>query len=177
MPAAKRILVVYYSLSGNTERVARDLAARLDADLEVLRERTSRRGFLGHVRAAVDSLRKKPAQLLGPGKDPADYSLVIVGTPVWAGRMTPAARSYLDAIRGRAANIACFTTSGGTEPEKLVPDIETLIGRKIVTCGGFCQRDLRDAARYEHKLEALVTAVKLRPMRRAADTGVAHAHA
>jgi flavodoxin len=56
MPARKRTLIVYYSLSGNTERVARDLAAHLDADLRRLRERTNRHGFLGHLRAAFDSL-------------------------------------------------------------------------------------------------------------------------
>lgn len=34
MQASKQVLVVYYSLSGNTARVASDLAARLGADLE-----------------------------------------------------------------------------------------------------------------------------------------------
>lgn len=177
MPATKRILVVYYSLSGNTERVARDLARILDADLEQIREHTWRRGFLGHVRAVIDTLRERPARVFGPVKDPGAYSLVIVGTPVWAGRITPAARTYLESIRDRAAGIACFTTSGGPAPGKLAPGIEALIGRKIAACGGFSQRDLRDLAIYEHKRDAFVAAIKLRPMRRATDTGVAHAHA
>lgn len=177
MPTRKPILIAYYSLSGNTERVARDLATRLDADLEEIHERKSRRGFFGLLGAAFDSLRQKPAQLLDPMKDPRGYSLVVVGTPVWAGRITPAARTYLEWIRERAAGIACFTTSAGPGPETIASAIETLIAQKVVACTSFTQRDLRDAAAYGHKLDACVMAVKLRPMRRVDETGVTHAHA
>ena len=43
MASRKRILVVYYSLSGNTERVAKELAARVGADLEQATPLKSRR--------------------------------------------------------------------------------------------------------------------------------------
>ena len=173
----KRILVVYYSLSGNTERVARDLATRLGADLERIRERTNRRGVLGHVRAAFDSVRGAPAQLLGLEKNPADYALTIVGTPVWAGRITPAARTFLESIRDVAPSIAFFTTSGGTAAEKLIPSVERLMHRRVAAWQGFRYHDLRDAAQYGHRLDELVTAVKLRPAGPAIETGVTHAHA
>ena len=98
MPARKRILVVYYSLSGNTQRVARDLATHLGADLQRIRERTQRRGFLGYVRAAFDSLRERRVALMDVARDAAEYDLTIVGTPIWTGRITPAVRTYLESM-------------------------------------------------------------------------------
>jgi hypothetical protein len=177
VPAMKRILIAYYSLSGNTARVAKDLAVRLGADVLELRETTSRRGFLGHLRAIVDSVCERPAVLEDPGKLTADYDLTIVGTPIWAGRITPAARACLESIRNRGGDIAFFLTSGGTEAERVVPAIERLIGRRTVAFGGLLHRDLQDAALYGHKLDALVTAVKLRPPHRRDEAGITHAHA
>src|SRR3954468_20204837 len=111
MPARKRILIVYYSLSGNTERVAKELAAHLGADLQRICERADRSGLRGYLRAAFDSLRERSAVLFDVARDAADYDLTIVGTPIWAGKITPPARTYLASIRGRARSVAFFITS------------------------------------------------------------------
>jgi hypothetical protein len=177
VPHMNRILIAYYSLDGNTERVARDLAARLGADVLELREATNRHGFFGHLRATFDSVCERPALLSDPGKFGAEYDLTIVGTPIWAGRITPAARTYLKSIRDRSGDIAFFQTSGGTEVERVLPAIEKLIGRRAAAFGGLTHHELQDAALYQHKLDALVTAVKLRPLLRGNEAGVTHAHA
>ena len=177
MQAGNRVLIVYYSLSGNTERVARDLATRLGADLEQIREPTNRRGFLGYLRAALDSLRGTSVQLVGPVRNPRDYALTIVGTPVWAGRITPAARTFLKSIRDVAPAIAFFTTSGGTPAQRLVPSVERLLRKRLAAWQGFTYHDLRDAANYGHRIDAFVTDVKLRPSPPAIEPGATHAHA
>lgn len=173
----KRILIAYYSLGGNTARVAKDLAARLGAEVLELREATNRRGFFGQLRAVFDSVRERPAVLDDPGKLAGEHDLTIVGTPIWAGRITPAARACLESIRDRGGDIAFFLTSGGTEAERVVPAVERIIGRKVAAFGGMTRRDLQDAALYQHKLDALVTAVKLRPLQRVDPRGVLHLHA
>ncbi len=93
--ASGKVLVVYYSLSGNTARVARDLARRAQADVESLQDLEHGVGFFGYVKAALDAFRGKSATLGNLTSDPRRYSLVIIGTPVWVGRMTPAVRAYL----------------------------------------------------------------------------------
>jgi hypothetical protein len=175
MPARKRILIVYYSLSGNTERVAKDLAMRLDADLQRVRERSDRSGLLGYMRAAFDSLRERPAVLFDVARGAADYELAIVGTPVWVGKITPAVRAYLASIRGRARSVAFFTTSGNTGIDKIVPAMQTLVDLESIASVGFSERELRDAACYENKLAAFVAAV--RPMAASTGASVSHAYA
>jgi flavodoxin len=175
MQARKRTLIVYYSVSGNTERVARDLAAHLDADLQRVHERTNRRGFWGHLRAAYDSLRERPAVLIHAARQAADYELTIVGTPIWTGKITPAARTYLESIRGRARSIAFFTTSGSTGVDQVVPTMQRLVDLESIASIGFSGSELRDAACYENKLAAFLEAV--RPIAGRAGGNLAHAYA
>ena len=156
----KRILVTYYSLTGNTAKVAVDLAARLRADVMPLRELAQRRGMLGYLRAAIDSLRERPAAIEPPAKSAGDYDLIIVGTPIWAGRITPAVRAYLQTVRGATARVAFFITSGGTDVATVRPALEKLAGAPALAAAGFTERELRDPRRYELKLKEFVASVR-----------------
>ena len=158
-----RILVVYYSHTGNTERVAKDLAARLRADVERIEDKADRSGFTGYLGAIYDSVRKVAADIGKPQKDPADYALAVVGTPVWAWNITPAARAYLQATKGRPRAVAFFVTSGNTDAAKIVPEMEAVSGQKAIASTGFTANELKDPAAYESKLGAFVKALEARP--------------
>jgi flavodoxin len=156
----KRILIAYYSLSGNTERVARDLAARLDADVLELRELKNRRGFLGHLGAAFDSMRERSGLLGHLDRSAGDYQLTIIGSPIWAGKITPAVRTYLKTIRGSVRNVAFFTTSGSTDVARVAPRMARLAGAEVLATAGFTQSDLREAARYESRMNDFIAALR-----------------
>jgi flavodoxin len=156
MTAGKRILVVYYSLSGNTGRVAEDLATRLGAEREKIGELKNRRGLLGYLRAALDGVRERPGELVGIGKNPRDYALTLIGTPIWAGKITPAVRTYLRSNRDKFNDVAFFTTSGSTPVAKVVPDMERMSGRQPIASVGFNYADLKTDVLYEKKIRALL---------------------
>jgi len=177
MTNGKRILVVYYSSTGNTRRVAQDIAARLGADIERINDEKNRRGLFGLIGAALDSARERPAQITPTSKCPSDYALIVVGTPVWAGKMTPAARAYLRMIRGSLSDIAFFTTSGATDAEKIVPAMEALAGRQAVAFSGFNDRELKTAALYDQKLSLFVNALQGKRCSTISDYRDAHSHA
>ncbi|HTU67565.1 MAG TPA: hypothetical protein VMF52_16565 [Steroidobacteraceae bacterium] len=162
MPLSSDNLVAYYSLSGNTERVARDIAARLGADLEQIRERASRRGFVGRCRAAIDSFRERPGRLEELARHAHDHALTIVGTPVWAGKMTPAIRAYLGQRRGQLDDVALFTTSGGSAGAAVIGAMERLIGQRAVASVAFDARELADGEAYEAKLRSFLAALMKR---------------
>lgn len=170
MAATTPILVVYYSLSGNTEHAARDIAARLGADLERIRETARRRGIVGYLRAALDSVREHSSPLEAVVQQAHEHALTIIGTPIWAGKMTPAVRSYLKSLRGRVNDVAFFTTSGSTDGARVIAAMEALLGRRAVASVAFNERELRDPAAYEAKLSAFQAALADRdaPLARAA---------
>ncbi|HEU4655430.1 MAG TPA: flavodoxin [Steroidobacteraceae bacterium] len=156
----KRVLIAYYSLTGNTARVARDLASRLGADVESVKDRKHGVGFLGQLAAAIDARRGATAPIDPIQYDPADYPFVIVGTPVWMWRMTPAIRAYLQTTRSRLSDVAFFVTSGDTNIAKIAPALEAVLGKHSLAAAGFSARELADPTTYEHKLSAFVAAIQ-----------------
>ncbi|GAB2874812.1 hypothetical protein GCM10027277_50050 [Pseudoduganella ginsengisoli] len=52
-------LVVYYSRSGVTEKIAQEIASRCGADMDAIREERSRAGPLGFLRSAYECVRRK----------------------------------------------------------------------------------------------------------------------
>lgn len=156
----KRVLVVYYSKTGNTERVARDVASALGADIEKLIDQRNRYGFWAFFTSGRDAMKKKKTELGPLQKDPADYDLVVLGTPVWARNMTPAIRTYLDMNRAKIKNTAYIVTSGSTPAEKIVPLCEEVTGKKAVTYAGFTGQELRDEKRYKEKLAGFIEELK-----------------
>jgi flavodoxin len=93
--ACMRSLVVFYSRTGNSKFVAEKVASELNADTEEIVDLKKRRGWLGFIRAEYDATRGKETNIEKKQKSPKDYDLIVVGTPVWNSRLTPAIRTYL----------------------------------------------------------------------------------
>ena len=79
-------LVVFYSRSGNTQKVALEIARSLRADVDEiidLKDRT--RKIIGWLIAGKDASQKKLTEIKFK-KDPKNYDLVIIGTPIGPGQ-------------------------------------------------------------------------------------------
>ena len=88
------ILCIYYSRTGNTKKAMEEIAAALDAELAELRDDADRSGWRGWLRCGLDAMRKdtRPVAPLETARPLGDYRLVILGTPVWAGRSSAVMR-------------------------------------------------------------------------------------
>lgn len=155
-----KILVVFYSKTGNTERAAKDIAAALGADLEKIEDKKNRRGILAWFSAGRDASKKRQTQIETSGKNPADHDLVIVGSPVWAWNITPAMRTYLGDNKENIKKYAFFVTSGNTDSEKIAPHVREIMGRDPLAHVGFNAAELKDKEVYGKKMTAFIEAVK-----------------
>lgn len=115
--ADARTLVVFHSRSGTTRRVASAIAESLKTDIDEIVDLKKRSGLFGYLGAGRDAWRRSLTPIGEPAKDPAGYELVIVGTPVWVGRMSSPVRSYLDRYKGRFGAVGFFCTCGGKNDE------------------------------------------------------------
>ncbi len=114
-----KTLVVYYSKSGNTRRVAEEIQKALGADTEELVEiGTKRSGFFGFLFAGRDAMRGRSSKIEAAKKSPTDYDLVFVGSPVWGWNLVPAVRSYLTAADLKGKPVAFFCTMGSSGDAK-----------------------------------------------------------
>jgi len=126
---AASILIVYYSMTGRTRPVANELCRATNADLEEIREPERRTGLPGIFRALFDALLRRRTEIVKPMHDPAHYDLVILGGPIWAGRLASPVRSFARKYGPRAKQLAFFCTAGGPKADAAFADLQRLCDR------------------------------------------------
>jgi len=104
-------LVVYFSSSGNTRKVAKVLAKKLKADLDEIKE-YKKRGAIGMMIACRLAMKKKTSKITF-SKNPKKYDLVVLGGPVWAWNLIPPLRAYLEQNKDKIKKLGFFLTYGG----------------------------------------------------------------
>jgi flavodoxin len=110
------ILVVYYSLTGNTKFIAEAIAESINAEileLKPVKELDAESGmkyFWGGFQATI---KKKP-KLKDFEINPLDYEIIFLGTPVWAWTFSPPLRSFLSKYDLKDKNVVLWTCSAGT---------------------------------------------------------------
>ena len=123
---AARILIAYFSMTGRTRPIAKEIARATGADIEEIREPTRREGVRGIGSALVDALLRRTTAIMEPMRDPADYDVVIVGGPIWAGRLASPVRRYARQHASRAPQVAFFCTAGGQKADAAFADLQRL---------------------------------------------------
>ena len=108
------VLCIYYSRTGNTKRVMETIAKEMDAELLALTDGVERSGLRGWLRSGMDAMRKDCPDVLPfeTERKLENYRLVIVGTPVWAGRCSSVIRSFLKNHGGEMKRVAYVLTRG-----------------------------------------------------------------
>lgn len=86
--------------------------------------------------------------------EPADIpqaKVLVVATPVWAGRLPPPMRACLKGLHGRFSSIAVLATQRGDNPARLQSDVEQAIGQPVHTISSITDAH-RSAGRSKQKL-------------------------
>ncbi len=155
-----KVLVVWYSRSGNTTKAAREIIRALEDQGEVTVEsqelkeiETKRDGVLGWLKSGRDAMRKREADIRPVLFDVSEFDLVVIGTPVWAFTVTPAVRKFCREHGPRCARVAFFCTMGGKGHERTFREMAELCGKQPVGTLALVDTDVND--RDQHKLTRL----------------------
>jgi flavodoxin len=124
-----KILVVYYSRTGYTGRVANALAAQCKAQTEVLKPIDPPTGWRGYLRSTIEAITKATPPIRPPQHAPELFDLVVIGTPVWAQSVSSPVRSYLASHASRLNHVAFLCTMGGTGDSRAIRELTKLCGR------------------------------------------------
>lgn len=127
-----KALVVYYSRSGNTREVAQSIAREMQCDIEEIHDTQNRSGIIGWIKSAYQANRGKLTTIKPLEKDPSDYDLVVVGTPIWAGFPAVPVKTYLLENKDKFKDVAFFTTYGGSGFPKTVRTMVEASGKEPV---------------------------------------------
>jgi flavodoxin len=136
-------LIVYYSRTGNTKKVAEELANKSGSKIAELIDEKNRSGGIGWLGAGRDALKNKLTSIKPLVEDISKYDLIIFGTPVWAGKMTPALRTFIQNYKDKIKNYAIFTTAGSSSSEPLFVEIKELIGKESKKNISFLSKEIK----------------------------------
>lgn len=134
----KKVLVVFHSSSGNTKRVAAAIAEALSADIEQIQptrpfrvdiKGKGLRNFMNMGRAALGGLSSRAASIREAQHNPAEYDLVLVGTPVYAGSLSGPARAYLERYQTDLREVAFFCTGEDPNNQDVFAQMEEVCGK------------------------------------------------
>lgn len=128
-----KLIIVYYSYSGNTKRVAGILAEHLRQKAEVkLIELNGIDESHNFFKQCFRAFKHKKAKIAPVDLALSNYDLICLGSPVWAFGPAPAMNTYLDRCFGLEAKpVILFTTYGsGTGNERCLQYMQDILSKK-----------------------------------------------
>ena len=128
-------LVVYYSRSNITKRLAENIASKTGADIEEIVPKVNYQGKLGYARGGKHALSEKIIEIEETKFNPEDYDVVYIGAPVWAGKIANPTLSYIKRNEGKLNNVKFFMTAGSKDYEKGFRQLEKYSITPIKTFG------------------------------------------
>lgn len=141
-----KILVAYFSATGNTKAVASTLAIAINADLfEIVPEQPYTSEDLNwqnnQSRTSIEmgDRSSRPA-IASKIEDISQYNIVFVGSPIWWGREPSIMDTFIESYDFTGKTIIPFVTSGssdigdyGANLQALAPDAKVLTGKRFPT--------------------------------------------
>ena len=127
-----KTLVVFYSRTGNTKFVAEEITAELGADIEEIVDLKSRDGKIGWMSAGRDASGNRQTKIAETKRDPKDYDLIVVGTPVWAWSPSSAIRTYFVKHDLSGKKVALFFTLDGNPRGAVEKTKELILNSTII---------------------------------------------
>ncbi len=120
-----KILIAYYSYSGNTKEVAEAIHEKIGGDLFEIKTAGS---YPDEYRPMTQQARKEiqdgyRPELTTSVADISKYDVVFVGSPNWWGTITPQVSSFLERYDLSGKTVVPFITHGGGGVQNTVTDM------------------------------------------------------
>jgi flavodoxin len=157
-----RCLIVYYSLTGTTRKLAEYASKELGADLAEVRAPRYRPGLFVFYRGSSDSWRGRLPSIEVSGQPPEGYDFVLLMAPVWAGHASPPIRAYLAKNRGKFKRAGLVLTCGNRCPASAFDEMAALSGIKPEIALTLREREIKSSAYMPPALASFLTSLKPR---------------
>ena len=154
--AEEKTLVVYYSTTGNTKAVCEVISKELGADLVEIKDLKNDPDSIGKaVSGGMMKMKKGGASAGMKGEMPpmsklvmdteispsnidfSKYSKVVIGSPIWMGKLTPAVNKLLDTYKLANKKVVLLTTSNAAESsqrQEAYKDVVKKSGADVAAC-------------------------------------------
>jgi len=120
-----KTVVIYYSLRGNTRKIAELAAAACDADIAEIEPIVP---YVGEYMEIVDQGKMEIDEGIHPKIKPvsinlSEYDGIIIGSPTWWYTIAPVVQTFVKSQDWNGKTVIPFTTNGGW-PGSALKDLE-----------------------------------------------------
>lgn len=151
--------IIYHSCSGNTRSVAERVHAASGGKLIEVKSNEYSSRLTAYTIGCYRAMKGMCDPIEPETIDVSSDDIIVIGTPVWAGRATPAINAAVAALVGcKGKKAVIFATCGGKE-RKTLPILKKALEARGVTVAGefvFDKTGVKDPGR----INAMITMVK-----------------
>jgi hypothetical protein len=137
----RQVLVVVYSYTGTSRRVAQQLASERGWPMGEVIDAKPRSGWLPCV---FDSLFRRRPAIRYAGPDPAGFDAVVLVSPIWVEGLSAPMRTFVVERAAQLREYAVVSVMGSKGAPNAVAEISRLIGRPPLLQAAFKRGELDD---------------------------------
>ena len=139
---AEKILIAYYSKTGNTKRAAEEIAKMMGGTLHrIVPQKTYPDSYFATVAVAKwESLKGEKPALADKVEGIGGYDKILVGFPIWWFGCPQLIKTFMESYDFDAKKVYPFCTHGGSGPKNSTRDIKAI-------CPGADVKDCFDATK------------------------------
>ncbi|MFX1304015.1 MAG: flavodoxin family protein [Promethearchaeota archaeon] len=138
-------LLVFYSRKGRTKEIAELISSSLNCEYEEIIDTKKRTGFIiGFLKCGYAATREKLTTIKECKKNSELFDLILLGTPIWNSRMTPAIRTYITNNLSKFKNVAFFCTEGGSGGPKAFKSMSKLCEKEPLSTLEITKKDIKN---------------------------------
>lgn len=153
-----KICTIYNSYSGNTRGVAESVHAACGGELVEVKSKEYSTRLTAYTIGCYRAMKGMSDRIEPVKIDVSGSDLIVIGTPVWAGRATPAVNGAIAALTGCGGKPAViFATCGGKGDDALRFMREALEAKGVRVAGEFVFD--KNTVKDKDRINAMVSAV------------------
>lgn len=139
---AEKILIAYYSKTGNTKRAAEEIAKMTGGTLHrIVPQKTYPDSYFATVAVAKwESLKGEKPALADKVEGIGSYDKILVGFPIWWFGCPQLIKTFMESYDFNGKKVYPFCTHGGSGPKNSTRDIKAI-------CPGADVKDCFDATK------------------------------
>jgi DNA-binding transcriptional ArsR family regulator len=162
---AIRACVIFYSYSGITRHVAEGIRNASGCDIIEVRTKKPYTSFSAYTTGVLRS-RKMACDPIEPAAiDVSGYDILIIGTPVWAWKPSPAINAAVRALKGCEGKMAVVFTTCSNQPGEALPILSKALADRGVRVMAEISLDAEDTKNPNAGSELLRQIIGADPLR------------
>lgn len=157
----ERVLIVYFSRTGRTKILAREIAHKLGCAVEEIKSPKRYTGFFGYQLALAQATFKILPEISPLQSNLANYDLIILGGPVWGGSMCSPLRTFIETYKNEFKNVAFIATQSGTVGRKhIFEKMRIAVQRMPLATLDVTERDFKNGL-YRNSISSFISKLSL----------------